>query len=293
MGAATDITIGRGLVSSYVQRRFMGYVVGCVHSVFEASLNVVVSGELVYIGSYSKGLSCLGFAIDDERISELVECVQKGDLVVIADEVLRIYTSVGVLGIQFRLFDSVSTAIEPYAVGFSPETLFPALSSLNLVRRLGLLLDDRMLGIASTCARLDITMDELGACIDYLIGRGLGLTPSGDDLLVGYGVARHLMRSERPFVKALTTRLSKASTTDVSLAYLKAISSGYANPIYLEMAEAASSRNEGRIAHALNAFLKVGHTSGADGLFGFALGIGLNLSASRPVAAYGGGTANR
>lgn len=289
MAASSYITIGSGLASSYVLCRSMGYAVGHVHSVFDSCLNVLIEDELIHVGALSKGLSCLGFAVDDDSMVELTRQAHVGDRVVVAGDVLRIYTDDAVSSIPFKFFTPVSTLISPHSDGFDPSTLALELSLLELERRTGIVPDVQMQSTAEVLASPDASIDDLRASMNYLIGRGAGLTPSGDDLLVGYGVARHLLKRAETFCHVLSECLTHASTTDVSRAYLKAISKGYANHSYLELADSAISRDGRGIARALDTLLKVGHTSGADGLLGFALGIGLNLLASRPVAAYGGG----
>ena len=268
MAASSYITIGSGLASSYVLCRSMGYAVGHVHSVFDSCLNVLIEDELIHVGALSKGLSCLGFAVDDDSMVELTRQAHVGDRVVVAGDVLRIYTDDAVSSIPFKFFTPVSTLISPHSDGFDPSTLALELSLLELERRTGIVPDVQMQSTAEVLASPDASID---------------------DLLVGYGVARHLLKRAETFCHVLSECLTHASTTDVSRAYLKAIAKGYANHSYLELADSAISRDERGIARALDTLLKVGHTSGADGLLGFALGIGLNLLASRPVAAYGGG----
>lgn len=285
MAAAAYMTLGKGMVASYALSHPLDYAAGNVHSVFETSLNVRVGDTLLHIGPQSKGLSCLGVALDDGDVAELVSQARPGDIAVASNEVLRIYTRSGVASISARMLKPMSTALSPFAGTLDIELLGEQLEQLDLVSKLGIALDERFLRTCSTLARDDASADELDGCVAYLIGRGLGLTPSGDDVLVGYGVGRHLTGRAHPFVDVLEARLSTASTTDVSLAYLRAISCGHANLAYIDLAEAAAAHDSERVAHALGILLKVGHTSGADGLFGFALGIGLNLLASRPAVA--------
>ncbi len=64
--------------------------------------------------------------------------------------------------------------------------------------------------------------------------------------------------------------LARGKTTAVSEAYLAAICDGYANADYLGSASTLRSGEVAMLPTRLSRVLEVGHTSGADGLFGFA-----------------------
>ena len=63
----------------------------------------------------------------------------------------------------------------------------------------------------------------------YLIGRGKGLTPSGDDLLVAYQAMFYAF--DQPAEKLATALAVPLSTTDVSKAYISASIKGYVNSL--------------------------------------------------------------
>ena len=109
----------------------------------------------------------------------------------------------------------------------------------------------------------------------YLVGRGLGLTPSGDDVLCGFGCGLRFLYgvdplAQRFFDDVAAAVLGRGKTTAVSEAYLAAICEGYANADYLELCETLRSHEVAMLPTRLSRVLEVGHTSGADGLFGFA-----------------------
>lgn len=106
-----------------------------------------------------------------------------------------------------------------------------------------------------------------------LLGLGLGLTPSGDDLLVGLLLAFRLL-GEHKIADELGKTLLQAArerTNPISLAHLEAAASGYgAAPLHDLLS--ASMRGERRqIAGALDAAAKIGHSSGFDALSGIVL----------------------
>ncbi|MDM2734669.1 DUF2877 domain-containing protein [Citrobacter sp. Ct235] len=102
----------------------------------------------------------------------------------------------------------------------------------------------------------------------WLIGRGPGLTPSGDDMLTGMlavfiaaGIPVHLFL---PSIDQLALL-----TTSVSCSYLNSARLGeFSTPVLGVMRSLQTGRNTDR---ALGRLLAVGHTSGADTVLGIAL----------------------
>ncbi len=104
--------------------------------------------------------------------------------------------------------------------------------------------------------------------IDFLIGRGIGLTPTGDDMLLGYLVAscltqRQNLRLAAYLKRKLTT--VKDLTTDVSLHYLLQAIDGNFSQTY---AQIGRCRDQQTTEIVLKSILLTGHTSGADFLAG-------------------------
>ena len=102
----------------------------------------------------------------------------------------------------------------------------------------------------------------------WLIGRGPGLTPSGDDMLTGMlavfiaaGIPVHLFLPPADQLALLTT--------SVSCSYLNSARVGeFSTPVLGVIRSLQVGRDAGRALHRL---LTVGHTSGADTVLGIAL----------------------
>ncbi|BFU92442.1 MAG: hypothetical protein NTAFB01_36290 [Nitrospira sp.] len=112
-----------------------------------------------------------------------------------------------------------------------------------------------------------------------LIGLGYGLTPSGDDFLVGYltglwcTVGTDLSRMR--FLLALGSELSEASrnTNEISGAYLRSAAKGHVSEPIAKLAQQLSLANSMSSVRAVTqTALQVGHTSGSDGVLGMLLG---------------------
>lgn len=111
-------------------------------------------------------------------------------------------------------------------------------------------------------------LSDRGERVDLLLGRGQGLTPSGDDALAGILLVAHALGEEETLAAAVRARLG--STTAVSAALLDAAADGYAAPDVVALVDAALTRDDPTIARTLPAVLAIGHTSGADLVAGIA-----------------------
>jgi hypothetical protein len=139
-------------------------------------------------------------------------------------------------------------------------------------------LDRRALCLARATRRLRV--HEATQAVEGLIGCGPGLTPSGDDLIVGF-LAGLWSTSDDPaqctFRRALCVAVAAAArlTGDISRVYLTHAShGGFAEPLATLAARIGDGVPVGEIERLTAAALRVGHTSGGDGVLGLLLGLG-------------------
>jgi hypothetical protein len=99
-----------------------------------------------------------------------------------------------------------------------------------------------------------------------LVGRGPGLTPSGDDALAGALLVAHALGTGTALADAVRARLG--ATTAVSAALLAAAADGYAARPVVTLVDAAVAGDPSAVRRALPAVLAIGHTSGADTVTG-------------------------
>ncbi len=125
------------------------------------------------------------------------------------------------------------------------------------------------------------THGEVGVAVRALVGRGEGLTPSGDDALAGALLVAHALGTGTALADAVRARLG--ATTAVSAALLDAAADGYAARPVVTLVDAAVAGDAEALRGALPAVLAIGHTSGADILTGIrvaldSLGSGVGCS---------------
>ena len=133
----------------------------------------------------------------------------------------------------------------------------------------------------TTCAR---------QAMSALIGLGEGLTPSGDDYLVGHfvglwscagadGARQRFIANLGEWLRGIASR-----TNRVSRMYLEAAAEGEVSErLATLVCRIAAGAGEEAVAHAAAAALAVGHCSGACGVLGLLLGSAAWESTDRPA----------
>lgn len=286
------------LVSDYALKRLEGCRLGSVHSAFATSFNIDMDGFLLHVGSDDAPLSCLGLSIASDEMEGLRASVEPGDRVVLHSGAIHIYGRYGIgridicaapiracnvsafdldklVGIDSLLLHTLAPFDLPARCGLPDELrsrrVLSELARYSAICSCGAAGDAQVASSTRACA----AQRAMTGAVDYLVGRGLGLTPSGDDVLCGYGTGLRFLYSETyPKAWNLYTRTVRGAvpskTTLVSEAYLEAMCQGYANADYLDLLEAMRLGRSDDLPALIETVLNVGHTSGADSLLGFA-----------------------
>jgi hypothetical protein len=145
------------------------------------------------------------------------------------------------------------------------------------------------------CRRLDV--DEAAQCVARLVGWGEGLTPAGDDVLVGLRAALGAQvggRADRAdFLLALSAAMMAQAhrTTPIAAHFLRLAARGHFNADVARLVDALlGARGRVDLPDALYAALGSGATSGADMVTGMIAGLyawigtgsGANADGPRP-----------
>ena len=138
---------------------------------------------------------------------------------------------------------------------------------------------------AITTLQTGLKTGNLAACQEGahgLAGLGVGLTPAGDDFLMGviFGLFQHKGAETQRVINILVDE-AVARTTTLSGAWLEAAGRGEAGQPWHELVEAMGGGGgtacvepvEVAVSQAIDRILSIGHTSGADALAGFAMAI--------------------
>lgn len=110
-----------------------------------------------------------------------------------------------------------------------------------------------------------------------LAGLGIGLTPAGDDFLIGVMHGLWLVRpmEEAQRVSDQIESVSSERTVSISGAWLKAAAAGETGEPWHALLAGFLAEDQAAVEAAVARILPTGHTSGADALAGFVLLLGL------------------
>ncbi|WP_339227088.1 DUF2877 domain-containing protein [Oceanobacillus sp. FSL K6-2867] len=124
-------------------------------------------------------------------------------------------------------------------------------------------------------------LDDVKKVFDYWIGRGLGLTPSGDDLLTGicaslsilHGTSNHFHLLLRDYVK----QYGLQRTTQVGYEYLFYAAQHEYHSHLVQLCSALLTQQESELSTVLEEMRAIGHTSGTDTIIGVLLGMSIAI----------------
>ena len=246
------------------------HVMGHVHSVFATSFNIEFSGRIVHVGAAGEPFSCIGFTLDAGELARLLPRLKAGYVAAVQEGILRIYTLDGVVELDLNAAAVVDCACPQIEVE-DANWIFIQLSGQGVAEKSGLAGDATATAAVTVLACADWRGEEGTRALDTLIGRGPGLTPSGDDFLLGYALALKACGSDDDLA-AHIVRASRGRTTDVSLAYIEALAAGWVNPVWIDLTQAVRERRLVDFDRCVQVMVGIGHTSGWDALFGCAVG---------------------
>ncbi|HET9913189.1 MAG TPA: DUF2877 domain-containing protein [Anaerolineales bacterium] len=282
----------------------MGYAIpsedfiASVHSAFRSALNLCLQTDKYLLtliasseGDLPQGIRLDvpdGFSFEDFRLGGLVIC--RNDILHFEENSLNIQLSEArrwKCDLPALKFDPAEPAVSA-AWSFVWEALSERqrLSEAGIVA--GELLDEsawecmprraakaiRDLQHAARQYKLNIS------AVEQLIGLGSGLTPSGDDLLVGYLAGLWCTVQGNNARMQFAARLGEAivgfssKTNDISRTYLYHAAQGQVSSRLSDLAEAiCRGANPERLNEVAEAAFKVGHTSGMDAVTGLLIGL--------------------
>jgi hypothetical protein len=162
------------------------------------------------------------------------------------------------------------------AKGGMVEVFYPA-PKVSEEARFGVALRRGSSLILEGIAKKDEEKVSFGAAA--LAGLGIGLTPTGDDFLMGiiYGLWATLPREKAQKLVTLIHAGTAGLTTTLSSAWLEAARDGEAGEKWHDLASAVGANQGEDINKSIEKIIDTGETSGADALTGFVQVLKLEL----------------
>ena len=254
-----------------------GAKLGKIHSIFVTTFNILIGDQLIHFGREKMPVSAHGVIIRKVLMDELLENGQVGDIVRYKNGVFTVYTRKKLINIKIEGMDETDLTLP--SIGLSKEEiknqpLFEQLNQFPFWEHIGIASDEKIKQYAADLENFSrITEQVKMDLLQYLIGRGGGLTPSGDDLVVGFTMAQKIFNDTSDWDQLLKEMLTQRNTTDISKAYYKAALKGYFSELFIVLVRALEWASEENVENIISLVRTYGHTSGTDTLFGFTLGL--------------------
>lgn len=281
---------------------------GSVHSIFNRSFNIIFADRLIHIGPSENGLAPFGIGVDQLDVQMLTRRLKLGQ---------SIRWNARSKALHFMSGDIVSLQSATVTDHLLLTSSFhrPTLRKNIAYLATKLSADDWQTGIVETNREKQLIMDYLSRkhsislglsdhpvitelqqlqtllfsptkeatpVFNYWIGRGPGLTPSGDDLITGLCAAfAGLAQNDLQWMEQLDSYLKNYGnerTTAVSVAYLSYAVKHIFHSQLIRVIEGLLKTDEQQLSTELNKMKEMGHTSGTDTLIGVLVGVDAVLS---------------
>ena len=243
---------------------------GVVSTEFHHSFNIKFPDILFHVGSISESLSATGITLDDDIIDHLLNDIDVGNRVLYTNDRLFIYTNKDIKNIFLSELSEVDLKI--------PEVNFNKISIAQIVDTFKIIDFAKVWGLSEEYSPQRVidmvlkahSLESKISTSDFLFGRGRGLTPSGDDIMVGNLSILTATKSSQivDWQKTVKARLQRGGTTDVSESYIQAALEGYTSEKMISFLNIIQKGNAAALRPAIFAIQDFGHTSGTDTLLG-------------------------
>lgn len=278
------VTVDQGRMSSMVPGLLSGHRTGHVHSLFGSSMNLQFGDDLVHIGTEEYGLCCFGITVSEQEMKLLLHACERENLVTWKQNRLTFYGRTHMVVLELDNYKAVDLRIpvisrmlpdnrEETAVDRRIEiestSLYQKLKQRSEIMELGLERNEEFERYSRILAGTD-NQKETEEAAAFFYGRGKGLTPAGDDILVGYGAVLTAF-GQAEELNAILNKLER-KTTAVSEAYLFSMQKGYANELFCDIILQLKENEVLKLEQLLCRMERIGKTSGCDTLYGMYLG---------------------
>ncbi len=126
---------------------------------------------------------------------------------------------------------------------------------------------DKLIAGAEQLQHALINRHPIKRSVKYLAGLGFGLTPSGDDYLLGVMASLWITKNTHSLDEI--ARLSSQKTTSLSAAYLIAASKGDFAECWHDLVQSVLYQDPKTLRDSISEFTQIGASSGQDALAGF------------------------
>ena len=274
---------------------------GTVHSVFNNSFNLIFGERIIHIGSVENGIAPFGIGMNHSKAKQLTMQIKREQSAVwdaVNQQVLignKHYLKLN-KGVQTN-HSLPSQRFNPSIVKNNIDYITSNISHEKWQTGLAQSANEKDLIIHSILSQnasrssnpmitkfndlktiaLERNTKQAQTIFDYWIGRGLGLTPSGDDLITGmcaslsvlHGTSNHLHQQMGDYIM----RYGLHRTTQIGYEYLYYAAKHEYHSHLIQFCKTLLKRRDASLPVALEEMRAIGHTSGTDTIIGVLLGM--------------------
>ncbi len=254
-----------------------------VHSCFESGFNIKVNGFLCFVGNRQNTKLPYGILLKEQHISSLLELINGRKIGFIWNKEMNQLVAEGIT-IELKGCSSFSSFLDqkPYKISRCCFDLLKDNIDMNMKTGLGVSLwqlinEDNTRRETLYSSFQSREKDFIKSVLLKWVGYGLGLTPAGDDFLVGILFANRICNIlGQEFLEELEAIVKEEKyTTDISTHYYISAFENCYNDALLDMYQGLITVDKKMIRRSIDKILEFGHTSGRDMMAGILVGLNL------------------
>ena len=249
-----------------------------IHSQFESGCNLSLPPFLCFIGNKNEALVPYCILLDKEDLPVLLKQAASSSCFRWNEKERTLYSDSIRLCLKNTRKYSSFIQKRDYPIDGEGLSMFERLIDWNLPtgfgESIGSFLITEKKEVEELYQAFSKPKEEAEKMIKRWIGRGRGLTPSGDDVLMGLlYMDRICPILEIPFLQSLKALIEHQYTTDISGHYYHCALEGYFNHVLMELLDALIQKNSPQMRMCIDRIKMIGSTSGCDMLLGMAAGV--------------------
>lgn len=256
-----------------------------VDMIFGTSFQLCTSGGvLIHISSGNYGISPFSVCISEDDFIRIMDHIMLGQQVSFSrkSRCLMFASGVAISLLHGQKYNGKLSQTSNSEILFqNKEFILPYLQSQDTAVSMGISLSWLEQNQDILLAAITGQTKNANPVLDMWIGRGQGLTPSCDDIMIGIMAAACFIGQDYRLgaLHRYIIECGSKRTTSVSYAYLSYAVCGYFSSIVLTFLHTMSTvSSQSEVTRALQQVARHGHTSGCDLLYGIALGLSSSFS---------------
>lgn len=244
-----------------------------IHSIFNNSVNLILENDLlINIIAENKGITPYSMCMLSKNLNSIIKTLYIKDSIAFnKDSNSLIIKDTYKINIKSDYVYDPQIKFEHYNANMLENNinLVKKIIKINPNWRFGLEDENLQLKINNLIIQLKKDTQNIICCLDYFIGRGQGLTPTGDDFIVGLLsllIISNKIKLENNLYALKNNFYNK--TTRISYEFLNYAFLGHFSSVIKNFLLCLLSNDESKLVSSLYTLCNTGHTSGFDSIYG-------------------------